>query len=167
MFFHWLSDSKLGKEIVEVNALCPSFSSYGKVQELNKMMKTKNSREYYAAKRVTENNLSNWEEEGRLDLTIAMNLVYFAPYTNILKGITHNVQVEYDYDQMQTNQEIERHKKILESKNTMSMTRVLTCSTCMENHLNHVNNEMKEGTAHAFSEFQKTQMSTGWKIIFS
>ena len=59
MFFHWLADSKLGKEIAEVNALYRSFSSYAKVQELNKMMKPINNKEYYATKRAAEKNLSN------------------------------------------------------------------------------------------------------------
>ena len=56
---------------------------------------------------------------------------------------------------MQTNREFERHEKILEFENTMSMTLVLTCSTCMENHLNHVSKEMKEGFAHVCSGCQK------------
>ena len=37
----------------------------------------------------------------------------------------------------------------------MSMMQVLTCSACMENHLNHIDKEMREGTAHACSECQK------------
>ena len=61
-FFHWLADSKLVKEIAEVNALYRSFSSYGKVQKLNKMTKTINSKEYYAAKGAAKKNLSNWQK---------------------------------------------------------------------------------------------------------
>ena len=46
--------------------------------------------------------------------TVALPLVYFASYTNEVRGITHNVEVKYDYDQMQTNREFERREKILE-----------------------------------------------------
>ena len=94
-------------------------------------------------------------------LPFALPLVYFASYTSALTGLTHDVQVDSDYDQMQTNREFERREKILEFENTMSMTRVLTCSTCMENKLNSVENEIEEGTAHMCGECQKKKRGTG------
>jgi len=160
-FLNWLADSKLGKEIAEVNALYRSFSIYGKFQELSKMMKATNNKEYKAAKKAAKKKLINWEKTRRVVLPIVLPLVYFACYTSALTGLTHDVQVDSDYDQMQTNREFERREKILEFENTMSMTRVLTCSTCMENKLNSVQNEIEKGTAHECSGCKNKKKGTG------
>ena len=85
-------------------------------------------------------------------LSIVLSLVYFVCYTSALAGLTYDVQVDSDYDQMQTNFDFERREKILEFENTMFMTQVLTCSTCVENKLNYVEKETEEGTTHVCSE---------------
>ena len=125
------------------------------------MMKATNSKEYDAAKRAAKKKLSNWKKTRWMVLPIVLPLVYFACYTSALTGLTHDVQVDSDYDQMQTNREFERREKILEFENTMFMTRVLTCSSCMENKLNSVEQEIEEGTAHVCGECQKGKKGIG------
>ena len=88
------------------------------------MMKTMNSKEYYAAKRAAKTKLRNWKKTRWVVLPIVLPLVYFACYTSVLVGLTHNVQVDSDYDQVQMNPEFERREKILELKNTVYDTSV-------------------------------------------
>ena len=133
--------------MAKVNTLYHSYASSDKLQELYKMMEAKNSEEYYAAKRTKKSKLNNWQKPKRLLLVIALPLVYFAFCTNIIGENIFNVHLESVYDKMQTNRQFERHEKILEFENTMPKMRVLTCSTCMENHPIHVEKEKKEGTA--------------------